>query len=204
MFLLTQAIVIGRRRWREADRYYTLFTKDLGRVEVRVRAAAKSTSKLAGHLESLAVVEVLLLKVKNGWQLNNVVTLKKPLSKQPLAARTFGVVGTIVKSLIPLESSEPEIYNDLLSLLDYLHANNDDLFCRSALLRFAWRALALSGNDDILSSIKGELETPVVKLLEATRLGDSLVVNQSILNKAESYTEIVCAERLEARVQLCY
>jgi DNA repair protein RecO (recombination protein O) len=204
MFLNTQAVVIGRRRWREADRFYILFTKELGRMEVKVRAAAKSTSKLAGHLEPLSVVDVLLLKGKYGWQLNNVVIVKKPLIKQPLSARTFGAVGTIVKSLIPIEQAETEIYNDLLMLLEYLQTSDDELYCRSALLRFVWRALALSGNDDIVSLIEGELDDSAKKLLQAARLGESLSVSPTNIAKAENFTEVICAERLEARVQLCY
>ena len=204
MFLNTQAVVISRRRWREADRFYVLFTKELGRMEVKVRAAAKSTSKLAGHLEPLTIVDVLLLKAKYGWQLNNVVIVGKPLVQQPLSSRAFGVIGTIVKSLIPIEQAEPEIYNDLLSLLEYLKTAKDELNCRSALLRFVWRALALSGNDDIVSLIEGELDESAKKLLQATRLGEGLLVSNDNISKAESFTEIICAERLEARVQLSY
>ncbi len=204
MFLNTQAVVISRRRWREADRFYTLFTKELGRVEVKVRAAAKSTSKLSGHLEPLTVVDVLLMKGKYGWQLNNVVIINKPIISQPLASRMYGAIGTIVKSLIPIEQAEEEIYNDLIVLLNYLKNVDDELNYRAGLLRFVWRALALSGNDDIVSLIKGQLDQSSKKLLQSARLGEVLMVSASNLSQAENYTEIICAERLEARVQLCY
>lgn len=204
MFLNTQAVVISRRRWREADRFYTLFTKELGRVEVKVRAAAKSTSKLSGHLEPLTVIDALLMKGKYGWQLNNVVIVDKPITSQPLASRMYGAVGTIVKSLIPIEQPEEEIYNDLIILLNYLKSVDDELNCRAGLLRFVWRALALSGNDDIVSIIEGQLDQSSKKLLQSARLGEVLMVNSKNLSQAESYTEIICAERLEARVQLSY
>lgn len=204
MFLNTQAVVISRRRWREADRFYVLFTKEMGRMEVKVRAAAKSSSKLAGHLEPLTVIEALIMKGKYGWQLNNVIILSKPLIDQPLAGRAFGVIGTIVKSLIPIEQPEIEIYNNLLFLLEYLKTAKDELAQRSALLRFVWRALALSGNDDIVSLIEGELDDSAKKLLQDARLGEMLSVSSSNLTKAENFTEIICAERLEARVQLSY
>jgi recombinational DNA repair protein (RecF pathway) len=208
MFLATEAIVISRRHGREADRYYFLFSKEIGLVEVRVRAAGRSSSKLAGHLEPLAIVNVLLCKGKHGWQLNNVVAVNRPLFNQPLAGKVYGAVGTIIKSLVPIESPEIQIYNDLRALLDYLRLqfNNvdQDIVCRSAILRFAWRALALSGHDDVLSTIEGELEKPVFTLLQAARLGEPLAVGQSSLLKAENYTELICAERLESRVQLTY
>ncbi|MCX6784503.1 MAG: recombination protein O N-terminal domain-containing protein [Candidatus Komeilibacteria bacterium] len=47
----TEAISLSFRQTKEADRLYTLFSSEQGKVEVLVKAGAKSQSKLAGSLD---------------------------------------------------------------------------------------------------------------------------------------------------------
>ena len=56
----TQAIVLRHRRFGEADRIVTLLTPARGKLDAVAKGALRPRSKLAGHLEPLTHVEVVL------------------------------------------------------------------------------------------------------------------------------------------------
>lgn len=58
----TLGIVLRRRDVREADRLYTIFTKNHGKIEALTRGSRKITSKLSPHLESFATVDLLIAR----------------------------------------------------------------------------------------------------------------------------------------------
>lgn len=49
----TEAIIIKRRNYRDADRILTLFTKDYGKLHVRAAGVRKITSRRSAHIELL-------------------------------------------------------------------------------------------------------------------------------------------------------
>lgn len=56
----TTAYVLSRSDTREADRLYTLFSRDYGKLTVLARGARKARAKVAPHMESFARVHVEL------------------------------------------------------------------------------------------------------------------------------------------------
>lgn len=56
----TEAIVLGHRRLGDADRIVTLLTPGHGKVDAVAKGVLRPRSKLAGHLEPLTRVDVLL------------------------------------------------------------------------------------------------------------------------------------------------
>ncbi|MFA4844965.1 MAG: DNA repair protein RecO [Patescibacteria group bacterium] len=57
----TTGIVLSHRDHREADRWYSVFTPDRGKVEFLARGGHKPLAKLTPHLELVAVVELMLV-----------------------------------------------------------------------------------------------------------------------------------------------
>ncbi len=51
MYLKTEAVVLSRRNFGEADRLVTFFTRDLGKITVIAKGVRRPRSKKAGHLE---------------------------------------------------------------------------------------------------------------------------------------------------------
>ncbi|MFH1667685.1 MAG: DNA repair protein RecO [Candidatus Komeilibacteria bacterium] len=64
-YIKQTVIVLNKKSVRQADRWYTLLCCDNGKQDVIVRGAAKSSSKLAGHLEVGNKAEVMLAPGKN-------------------------------------------------------------------------------------------------------------------------------------------
>src|SRR5947208_2006505 len=56
----TEAIVLGHRRLGDADRIVVFLTPTRGKVDAVARGVLRPRSKLAGHLEPLTRVDVLL------------------------------------------------------------------------------------------------------------------------------------------------
>ncbi len=56
----TEAVVLRRRRFGDSDRVVTLLTPARGKIEAIAKGALRPRSKLAGHLEPLTHVEVVI------------------------------------------------------------------------------------------------------------------------------------------------
>jgi DNA repair protein RecO (recombination protein O) len=58
----TEAVVLRRRNWGEADRILTLFTPQRGKIRVRAAGVRKPSSRKAGHLELFHRATLFLAK----------------------------------------------------------------------------------------------------------------------------------------------
>ncbi|MDA3839815.1 MAG: DNA repair protein RecO [Patescibacteria group bacterium] len=60
----TKSIVLERRDFRENDVLVSFYSPDRGRMNLIARGAKKKTSKLAGHIEPLNIVDIMIIKGK--------------------------------------------------------------------------------------------------------------------------------------------
>lgn len=65
MTYTAHGIIIGKREYREADRLFTLYTQEHGKVLTLAQGTRKFLSKLAGNLELLHSARFILAKAKN-------------------------------------------------------------------------------------------------------------------------------------------
>lgn len=65
MYLSTEAVVLSRRNFGEADRIITLFTRDQGKITVLAKGVRRPRSKKAGHLEIGSWCKVFIARGKN-------------------------------------------------------------------------------------------------------------------------------------------
>jgi len=75
-YIKETAIVLRKKTLRKGNRWYTLFCKDRGKVDVLARSSASSKSKLAGHLEPGTMCDVMLAPGKAIIHLAGVDTIK--------------------------------------------------------------------------------------------------------------------------------
>lgn len=61
----TIGIVLTKKDWQEADRLFSIYTKDYGKLKLRAVGIRKIKSKLAGHLSSYGLVDLMIAKSKN-------------------------------------------------------------------------------------------------------------------------------------------
>ncbi len=131
---VTHALVLRVERSREYDRVATLFTKDLGRVRVKVTSGARLLSKFAPHLDPLNLVRVRLAH-KNGYTLTDVLTEERFAAMRKDSARFGRALRAAALVLALSAEGEPDlrIWHELVRAL-----TDDALVLRSLLAYFGY------------------------------------------------------------------
>ena len=146
MAFKTEAFVLRSRPFREADRIYDLFTPQEGVISVVLRSAARSRSKLAGHLMPFNKVKVMIGRGKMDHMagvvvLENYSNLRGDLKSMSLAA-------SIVELFLSDKSRgqkfrEFSLMEHIFTILDHqgIAMNKKMILVRS----FLWKYLSVAG-----------------------------------------------------------
>lgn len=102
----TRALVLSYTPVREADRLYSLLTRDLGLLRASALAVRKEASKLRGSLEPITLATVSLVKGKEFWRITSVESIKRIEVKEELARPL-----ALLEKLVQGESAHPELFD---------------------------------------------------------------------------------------------
>ena len=142
----TAAITLKSRKWGDADRIVTFYTKEIGKIRAVARGARRMKSRLGASLEPLTICHLNLFE-KSGDSLYRVsqVDLVEPflrfradLTLMTAAARMVNVVGAVT----PDGDPDPQLFETLEQGLHALVTSQDAAL--TALL-FQIRLLGLTG-----------------------------------------------------------
>ncbi len=142
----TAAITLKSRKWGDADRIVTLYTKEMGKVRAVARGARRMKSRLGASLEPLTICHLNLFE-KSGDTLYRVsqadlvepfMRFREDLTLMTAAARMVNVVGAVT----PDGDPDPELFETLEQGLHALVMSRDPAL--TALL-FQIRLLGLIG-----------------------------------------------------------
>lgn len=140
----TQGVVIKRDDWREADRFFTVYTKDFGKIKVLGRGIRKIASKLKSGMEVFYLSEIEFIQGKNYKTLVDAVLiekfdkLRKSLKKTIIAYKIL----RIFDGLIQGQERDDEVWGLLLDSLKELN-NREDY--RIVYYYFLWNFLSILG-----------------------------------------------------------
>ncbi|MEK7103321.1 MAG: DNA repair protein RecO [Patescibacteria group bacterium] len=76
MTFRTTGIIIAKRDGRDADRVFTIYTKEHGKISALAKSAKKITSKLAGHLELFTYATFTIARGRVGDHIATVDVIK--------------------------------------------------------------------------------------------------------------------------------
>jgi len=99
----TKAIILDSRAYRESDVLLSVFTLDFGRLNLVVRGAKKSSSKMIGHLEPLTRAKIMIIKGRGfdyiGGALgeNSFQGIREDLNKLFYAGKIISLFSRLVK-----------------------------------------------------------------------------------------------------------
>jgi len=141
----TQAIILKRRDFGEADRLLTIFTPDRGKLDVVAKGARKPTSTKTGHVELFTRTDMLIHK---GRDLD--IVAQAEMNEPYLGVRedlTLGAYASYLAEMLDRFTGEAdEGYEELFDLmddtLDRLCVDNDP---RLAVRYFEMQLLDLVG-----------------------------------------------------------
>jgi DNA repair protein RecO (recombination protein O) len=115
----TTGIVLSRRDHREADRWYSVYTHDRGKIEVLARGGHKPLAKLTPHLEMAAEVQLLVVNGKQFYTLAGVERVRAfpnayaDLSRLVLVQNALALVDMGTRT----EEADQILYGELVAWL---------------------------------------------------------------------------------------
>lgn len=119
----TKALVLSERPLREADRVYSILTRDLGLIRATALGVRKEGSKLRGSLEPVSLISVSLVRGKEYWRITSAEIIKRieaePEILKPLA---------LLEKLVQGEVEHPELFDEAEKFLgSYSREENFEL-----------------------------------------------------------------------------
>lgn len=113
----TDALILDKREFREADRFFTFFTKEHGKIEALAKGERKIESKLRGGLELFYLSEISFVQGRHWKTLvdaslkENFKEMRQDLGKMRMAS----LIGRQTKSLVGGQEKDLDLWELLVS-----------------------------------------------------------------------------------------
>lgn len=125
----TQAVVLRRSNYGEADRLLTLFTPSYGKLRVIAKGVRRPTARASGHVELYTVIETMLARGQNLHVLTQ-AELKEPFLTLTTSLERIGYASHFAELIDRFAVDEQEnraAYELLVAGLGWLCESNVDL-----------------------------------------------------------------------------
>lgn len=197
MYQKTEAVVLSRKNFQEADRLLTIYTKDFGKISCIAKGVRKPTSRKSGHLENGTWCDVFIAKGKN-LDILTEVELKQAFGLDNLKGKKTNEIYhflELVDSLTPHNQKNSEVFHLLVNFLKKIELSQNfslvstvfKLRLLSILGFFSSDNLKLSNakvllgrlqNEDI-NNLQDEIEISQENYLKLSSFLDSIIENVS-------------------------
>ena len=140
----TQGIIVKKDDWKEADRFFTVYTKDFGKIKILGRGIRKISSKLKSGMETFYFSEIEFIQGETYKTLVDAILIDKfeklriDLKKTVIAYRILGIFDDLIQG----QEKDEKVWNLLLGSLRDL---NDQENYKIVYYRFFWNLLSLLG-----------------------------------------------------------
>lgn len=151
----TQGLVLKKRDLGEADRIFTIFTKNFGKLEILAKAIRKIKSKLRGGMEIFYLSDIEFIQGKTHKTLTDAILIEnfKNLKKDLLKLKIAYKIAEISEQLIKGEEKDEKIWQLFSETFQTL--NNAPLSivkCQLLYYYFLWSLLSILGYQPQLSN----------------------------------------------------
>lgn len=102
----TKGLILSVWPHKEADRIYSILTRDFGLVRAVALGVRKEASKLRGSLEPYSISTISFVKGREFWRITSAQTIEKIYPK-PEVARPL----VLIERLVQGESAHPELFD---------------------------------------------------------------------------------------------
>jgi DNA repair protein RecO (recombination protein O) len=111
----TDAIVLSSRESGEADKIYSLYTRDFGLVRARASAVRTEGSRMRYSLQSLSLANISLVRGKRSWRIAGARPLEHlPVYEHRSGAQTFARIADLVTKLVAGEEKNEYLFENLI------------------------------------------------------------------------------------------
>ncbi len=114
--------MLSGRGFHEADRIYSILTRELGLIRASAIGVRKETSKLRGALEPFSLSEISLVRGKEYWRVTSAQFIEKFANATSIAKPL-----SLLEKLVQGESAHPELF-DAIEKFASLYKGGDKEF----------------------------------------------------------------------------
>lgn len=144
----TQGFILRKEDRGEADRVFTIFTKDFGRLELRAVSERKITSKLRGGLELFYLSDIEFIQGKYQKTLTDASPIKtyRHVRQDLLRLVLVWRIAEFFNKVVQDQEADEKIWNILHETFNMM--DNKDLNAQALKLipsQFRWNLLSVSG-----------------------------------------------------------
>jgi DNA repair protein RecO (recombination protein O) len=118
----TEAVILRRRNWGEADRILTLFTPQHGKIRVRAAGVRKPASRKAGHLELFHRANLFLARGRDFDIVTQAETVESfaRLRDDLVRSAAASYIVELLDRFTPEEEENPAVYRLIVRTLEEL------------------------------------------------------------------------------------
>lgn len=173
----TEGIVLGSANTGESNRYYHIFTKDLGLVMAFAQGVRELKSKLRYHLRDFSYLSLGLIRGKDTWRVTSAETRNyffENIFRSEEKLALFAAVAQFLKRFLHGEERNERLFDALTSGLNFLEKetfSKDEL--KNLELLIVAKILHIlgywGGNGETKAILEAPLNKDVLKKAAATR-----------------------------------
>ena len=108
----TEALILGSREQGEADKVFTLYTKDFGLLRARASAVRQERSRMRYTLQNYSHIRAALVRGKRGWRAVGGIMIRGA-GTQRKSVITFARIANLVLRLVVGEGSNAYVFATL-------------------------------------------------------------------------------------------
>jgi len=121
----TRGIILGSVSTGESNRFYKLFTEELGLVSASAQSVRDNKSKLRYVLQDFSFVHIDLVRGKEVWRITSALEWRAlPQTKEDARLlKLFARYASLLVRLLQGEGKEPEIFKDMVGVVDFFETH---------------------------------------------------------------------------------
>lgn len=182
----TEGIILENKNYREADKYYSIFTRDLGMIYVSAQGVRKISSKLRFILQDFSYVKLDLVRGKDFWRITSASKTNKleNITKNPNKIYVFANIARLLKRLLMGEYPNEILFEDLLSGFNFLEKSEQEDGLQNIeaiiVLRILNNLGYIGGDQAIKNIVKSPFGDELVSEAQKSRRKILFEINKSI------------------------
>ncbi|OGI91618.1 DNA repair protein RecO [Candidatus Nomurabacteria bacterium RIFCSPLOWO2_01_FULL_46_18] len=165
----TEGIILSSRNFGEAEKYFSIFTKDLGMITASASGVRKMSSKLRFILQDFGYLNFDLVRGKDFWRLTSASKTGEleNLCKRPEVFAVVSNISRLLKRLLPGEDANPALFADLVRGLSILETAASREEIQNAEVITVLRILANLGyiGGDKINDLISQISTKRIEIL---------------------------------------
>lgn len=121
----TRGIILGSVSTGESNRFYKIFTEDLGLVNASAQSVREGKSKLRYVLQDFSFVTLDLVRGKEVWRITSAGEWRDTpgIKGDAVRLKLFARFCALLARLLQGEGCEPELFADVVSFADFLETH---------------------------------------------------------------------------------